>query len=171
MVGGESGAGVAIDPDGSAIIVGTTVAADLALTAGAADTTIAGVEGFVAKFSFNGGVVIEIDIKPDSATNSINLGSAGVIAVAILSSADFDATTVDPATVSLAGSTVKMVGKAGKLLASEEDVNGDGLVDLLVHVETDALILELGETIAILEALTFGGESISGEDIVRIVPN
>ncbi|MCZ6689049.1 MAG: SBBP repeat-containing protein [Planctomycetota bacterium] len=169
--GGDNGAGVAVDADGSAIVVGHTGAADLALTTGAADTTIAGIEGLVAKFSFNGGVVAQIDIKPDSATNSIHLGSAGVIPVAILSSASFDATTVDPATVSLAGSTVKMVGKSGRLLASEEDVNGDGLVDLLVHVETDALILELGETIAILEAQTFGGESISGEDIVRIVPN
>ena len=39
---------------------------------------------------------VTIDIKPGSDPNSINLGSAGVIPVAILSSEAFDATTVDP---------------------------------------------------------------------------
>jgi hypothetical protein len=46
----------------------------------------------------------------DSSVIGVNLGSAGVIPVAILSSASFDATTVDPATISLAGASVKLVG-------------------------------------------------------------
>ena len=52
------------------------------------------------------GVDIQIDIKPDDATNAINLGSNGNIPVAILSSASFDAQDVDPITVTLAGAVL-----------------------------------------------------------------
>lgn len=79
---------------------------------------------------------LTIDIKPGSYPNSINLGSNGVIPVAILSTADFDATTLNPENIFLAGSGVRVRGKGNKYLASEEDVNGDGLTDLVVKVET-----------------------------------
>ena len=72
-------------------------------------------------------VNVDIDIKPGSDPNSINLGSNGNVPVAILSSADFDATTVDPYTVTLAGAEVSLKGKAQTPMASVEDVNGDGL--------------------------------------------
>ena len=52
---------------------------------------------------------VDIDIKPYSFPNSINLGLQGVIPVAILSTTDFDVTDeltgVDPETVMLAGSS------------------------------------------------------------------
>ncbi len=51
---------------------------------------------------------VEIDVKPDSIENTVNLASAGVIPVAILSSADFDALTVDPDTVFLASASVSV---------------------------------------------------------------
>lgn len=114
---------------------------------------------------------VAIDIKPGSDPNSINLGSSGVITVAILSSDTFDATTVDPETISLAGARIKMVGKSGRYLAHEEDINGDGLIDLVCQVETAQFIIEMGESVAVLEAETFDGTSIRGEDIIRIVPD
>ena len=46
-----------------------------------------------------GTLVVPIDIKPGNKQNSTNPGSKGVIAVAILSTESFDATTVDPHTV------------------------------------------------------------------------
>ncbi len=46
---------------------------------------------------------VEIDIKPGSYPNAINLGSQGVIPVAILSSSDFDSTTVNRDTIELSG--------------------------------------------------------------------
>jgi len=82
---------------------------------------------------------IYIDIKPGSFPNSINLGSHGVIPVAIFSTADFDATTLNPENIFLAGSGVRVRGKGNKYLVSEEDVNGDGLMDLVVKVETENL--------------------------------
>lgn len=51
-----------------------------------------------------------------------------------------------------------------------EDVNSDGLLDLVVHVATDALQLSETDTEAILEGQTFEGTSITGVDSVRVVP-
>ncbi len=89
--------------------------------------------------------------------------------VAIFSSVDFDATTVDPLTVPLAGAGVKLRGK-GTPMASKQDVNGDGLLDLVVHVETAGLTLTEGDVVAVLEGQTFGGVAIQGVDTVRTVP-
>ncbi|MBL3619333.1 MAG: hypothetical protein JMN26_16610, partial [gamma proteobacterium endosymbiont of Lamellibrachia anaximandri] len=68
-------------------------------------------------------IPVEIDIKPGSSINSINLSSSGVVPVAILSSAEFDATTVLPESVALASARVKMVGKSGKYLCHQEQVS------------------------------------------------
>ena len=46
-------------------------------------------------------VEVEIDIKPGSDPNSINLKSKGVVPVAVLTTDDFDASDVDPDTVTL----------------------------------------------------------------------
>jgi len=114
-------------------------------------------------------LAVEIDIKPGSYPNSINLGSKGVIPVAIFSSQDFDATTVDPGTVQLAGSGVAVRGN--KFMSHEEDVNGDGLMDLVVQVETENLnpnTFQCGY--AELTGTTYEGLSIVGWDEIRIVP-
>jgi hypothetical protein len=115
-------------------------------------------------------IPVLIKIKPGSDEPSINLASAGVIPVAILSSPTFDATQVDPASVSLAGAKVKLIGKAGRYSCSFEDVNGDGRLDLMCHVETASFFLETGESLAVLEAETFDGRAIRGQETVRIVP-
>jgi N-acetylneuraminic acid mutarotase len=112
---------------------------------------------------------VSIDIKPGSDPNSINLGSGGTVPVAIFSTADFDATTVDPLTVMLASAPVQLKGK-GTPMASSQDVNEDGLLDLVVHVDTTALQLSETDTQATLQGQTFGGTSIQGSDSVRIVP-
>ena len=59
---------------------------------------------------------------------------------------------------------------AGTPMASFQDVNGDGLMDLVVHVSTAAFQLTAGDTQAFLEAKTFGGAQVIGVDSVRIVP-
>jgi len=116
-------------------------------------------------------ISINIDIKPGSFPNSINLNSAGVIPVAILSSGTFDAMTVDPDTISLAGASIKLVGRSERALAHAEDVNWDGLLDLVSQVVTEQLLLEAGNSIAVLEATTFDGIDIRGEDSVNIIPD
>jgi len=114
-------------------------------------------------------LTVSIDIKPDGFPNSINLGSKGVVPVAILSSATFDATTANPISITLAEASVKLKGN-GTRMASFQDVNGDGRLDLVVQVITTALALSTGDTQATLTGQTFDGKSITGVDSVRIVP-
>ena len=121
-------------------------------------------------------LVVEIDIKPGSYPNAINLGSHGLTPVAIFSMVGFDATSVDPNTVNLAGAAVAMRGK-DKFMAHKEDANGDELVDLVVQVAIDDLreFLEsnqdaFGHVVLPLTGSTYDGEAIEGEDEIIIVP-
>lgn len=114
-------------------------------------------------------IPIKLDIKPDGVPNSINLGSNGNVPVAILSTVTFDAATVNPTSVHLAGAPVKAKNN-GKLMASLEDVNGDGRLDLVLHFATAAMLLNENSTEAKLTALTHNGRCISGTDSVNIVP-
>jgi hypothetical protein len=115
-------------------------------------------------------ITVTIDIKPGEEPNSINLGSNGKVPVAILSSSTFDARTVDPSSVTLAGAQVALKGKGDKYMAAVQDVNGDGLPDLIVHVDTTAFQLSAGDTEAVLAGKTYAGLCIRGTDTVRIVP-
>ena len=116
--------------------------------------------------------VVSIDIKPGGFPNSINLSSNGGVPVAIFSTTSFDATEVDASLVTLAGSKVQVRGKGKKEMSSLEDVNGDGLMDLVVHVETTALELTVTgqDEQVILEGVTFDGLRIMGTDTIRVVP-
>ncbi len=95
--------------------------------------------------------------------------SNGKLDVAILSSATFDATTVDPASVTLAGAAVATQGK-GTPMTSIADVNGDGRLDLLLHFNTQDLQLTKTDTQAVLTGQTFSGQLVRGTDSIRIVP-
>lgn len=114
--------------------------------------------------------LVSIDIKPGSYPNSINLGSNGNVPVAILSSTTFDATTVVPSTVTLASAPVRLKGKANTPMASFEDVNADGLLDLVVHVDIQSLIVGDTDEIIMLQGETLDGNFIEGEDTIRVIP-
>ena len=87
---------------------------------------------------------VSIDIEPGEYPNTINLGSKGNVPLAILSSESLDATQVDPLTVTLAGAHVALRGKGTR--ATLTDAKRDGLLDLVVHVETEALELSPDDT-------------------------
>lgn len=112
-----------------------------------------------------------IDIKPGSSPNAINLRSKGVLPVAILSSEDFDATAIDPHSVTLAGAKIALHGKAKKLMAQHSDVNSDGRTDLLVQFKIQDLDpQQLLEGSATLTGRTHDGQCIRGSDEVTLVP-
>lgn len=111
---------------------------------------------------------VSIDVKPDSDPPNIELGSKGTVPVAVLSSSTFDATKVDPATIMFAGAPVATDPK-GKLMASFEDVNRDGLLDLVVHFNTQALKLNPSDSQVVLTGQTFDGDIVVGVDSVQIV--
>ena len=110
---------------------------------------------------------------------SINLGSRGVVPVAIFSTATFDATKVLPGSITLAGGTVSLKGKAlSTYQFSISDLNGDLRPDMLVHVDTTTMTLDPSMTSAVLEGLYeqdfVNGDTrnvpIYGVDVVTIVP-
>ena len=110
--------------------------------------------------------LVSIDVKPGSFPNSINPRSRGVIPVAIVTTATFDATTVNPATVRF-GPTGKESASAQAALA---DVDGDGDIDLILHFRTQATGIKCGVTSVVLTGKTFGGQAIQGSDSIRTVP-
>jgi len=108
---------------------------------------------------------IAVDIKPGSPVNSVNPRSKGKIPVAILTTADFDATSVDPATVTF--------GPAGAAIAHAHghvsDVDSDGDLDLLLHFKTQETGIACGDTIARLTGATWSGDPIEGSDSIVTV--
>ncbi|WP_041170390.1 thrombospondin type 3 repeat-containing protein [Vibrio sp. EJY3] len=114
------------------------------------------------------GYPVLIDIKPGSEDNSINLGSNGVVPVVILSSVSFDATSIDPLSVTLANAAAKLKGK-GTPQYSLIDINDDGLTDMEVMIETSALELTSESQTATLNASTSSGMQLIGMDTVQIV--
>ena len=111
-----------------------------------------------------------IVIQDVSDPNSINLRSKGVIPVAILTtsvadgeSIDFDATTVDGATVRFAGASP--VHNGGHL----EDVDDDGDLDWVGHFKVRDTGIEAGDTDATLTGDASNGIFILGTDSVNIV--
>ena len=110
-------------------------------------------------------VPIQIDIKPGSDINSINTDSKGVIAVAVLSSEDFDALQVDPDTARFGPAEAAKAHSQ----AHVEDVDYDGDMDLVFHYRTQETGIQCGDTEATLTGETWDGIPVSGADSVNTV--
>jgi hypothetical protein len=106
---------------------------------------------------------IEIDIKPGSFPNSINLKSKGVIPVAILTTMALDATTVMADTVRFGPAEAEPVHWA------LEDVDGDGDTDMILHFRTQETGIKATDTEAELIGTTQSGMAFVGSDSVNIV--
>jgi hypothetical protein len=121
----------------------------------------------------NGGPIeVQIDIKPGNEQNNINLKSKGVVPVAVLTSGEFVAATIDPATVLFAG--------VEPIRWKLQDIDDDGDDDLMFHFRTQELELDQNSTEATLTAQTsqmaglmtvqsIDSSTVSGTDKVRII--
>jgi hypothetical protein len=112
---------------------------------------------------------VTIDIKPGSDTNCFNINGHGVIPVAVLSSASFDAADIDVTTLSFGGLDVRVRGNKGPL-CSLEDVNDDGLNDLVCQFQDNPEYWDVGEDEATLSGALLDGTEIEGTDSICIVP-
>ena len=113
-------------------------------------------------------IQVVIDIKPGSDPNSINLADEGVIPAAILGSDDFDVADVDLATLAFGPDGASPAHCHGPHVA---DVDGDDLLDLLGHFQTQETGIEFGTLIACIEGATQDGKPFNGCDAVRTVPD
>lgn len=115
-------------------------------------------------------VVITVDIKPGSRDNPVNCrgGGQGVVPVAILTTATFDAATVDHTTVRFgpAGAAEAHTNRRGPI-RHVEDVDGDGDRDLVLHFRQGETGIRCGDVEATVTGLTFDGQMLVGTDVIR----
>jgi hypothetical protein len=111
---------------------------------------------------------IGIDIKPGTSENIINIKNKGKIPVAILSTLSFDA----PNEVDKTSLTFGRTGNEASLASCDtgaQDVNGDGLLDLVCSFYTSLTGFQVSDTVGFLKGLTVEGISIQGSDVVKIL--
>jgi alpha-tubulin suppressor-like RCC1 family protein len=112
---------------------------------------------------------VTINIRPEGDANRINLRSNGKVAVAILSTDDFDASSqVDQSSL-----TFGATGDEQSLISCKrkpKDVNHDGVADDLVcHFNIQLAGFQCGNTEGILKGKTKEGKFIEGKDSVNTV--
>ncbi len=111
---------------------------------------------------------INIEIKPGSnEITPLNPKARGSIPVALLSSADFNALTVDPKTLKF--------GETGNedswLRCSKEgaDVNHDGRPDLICHFDNVKAKFNFGDTEGRLKGKTTAGAAFEGKAFLKVL--
>jgi hypothetical protein len=131
-------------------------------------------------------VEVPVDIKPGSCPNPFNMRGMGNLPVAILGTPDLDVSTIDPASIRLAGiaplrSGYEDVGAPFMPYVGKEDCDldcheteSDGYMDLTLKFDTQEVVAALADaTGCVAVELTgnfwpeYGGGPIAGEDVVR----
>jgi hypothetical protein len=117
-------------------------------------------------------IEVNLDIKPGSFKNQVNTRSRGMVLVAILGTDAFDVTDLDMTSLTFGpdGATpVHDLSDPLKLSDHLQDLDSDGLTDLLMHYRQKETGLAKGDTEACVVGATLGGIPIEGCDSVRIV--
>lgn len=108
---------------------------------------------------------VTIDVKPGDSPTSLEPKREGMVPIAILTTRDFDAATVDPGSVR-AGAT----GTEASLFKSMlEDVDNDRDVDLLLLFRVPALRLTCSSKAVTLKGKTDQGRDFEGTELVTMV--
>jgi YVTN family beta-propeller protein len=174
---GNEPTGVAVSSDGSLVYVSNSNSGSVSVlnalsTPPSPMSTISLAGSFPVGIALVPGapvITVTIDVP-----HAINLRSQGTLPVTILSTDTFDATRVNPETVTLAHAPVKMKPN-GTLMWSFEDVNGTGRLALVVQIDKEKLQLSPSDTEVVLEGQTYPDANnvvhhIRGAATVKVVP-
>lgn len=111
-------------------------------------------------------LAVDIDVKPDTDDNTIGSKAKGVLPVAVLTTDNFDASTVHEEMVRFGPGGAAIAHKRAHVV----DVDSDGDLDLLLHFRVQETGLVPGDTEACLSGYTFAGTPLQGCDAIRLVP-
>jgi len=119
-------------------------------------------------------IQVRVEVKPSSGdpdvTPGLNLDALSEtnnIPVAVISSADFDATLIDPDTVEIGDYAYTKLKSTGVSQSSHADIDGDGVLDLMLHMNA-AFFEPSNYEKLILTGQTIHGEHIEGSDYVKM---
>jgi predicted extracellular nuclease len=130
----------------------------------------------IVSFTFDY-TIVGVDIRPGSCENPFNVKTQGVLPVAIMGSADFDVTQIDPATVVLAGIPASHWSFEDVSSGMDCAVGGDGYLDLVLQFDAESLLAVIGDVadgdIVMLKLVgyllpDFGGTPVIGFDTVMM---
>jgi hypothetical protein len=116
---------------------------------------------------------VEIDIKPGSELNRVNVAANGVIPVAILGSDALDVHAIDPTTLAFGpegapAAHANLCNQEG-FGSHVEDVNDDGFDDLVTHYRTQEAGIAFEAVEACLEGRLVTGQSFQGCDSISVL--
>ena len=107
---------------------------------------------------------VAIDVKPGDTPTSIEPKREGMIPVAILTTREFDARRVDPATVRIGATGTE----AAVFRSMSEDIDRDGDPDLLLLFRVQEMKIECRDATLRLRGKTLDGQQIQGEETVKM---
>ena len=177
IVAGNDGGAFAIDPSTGVVTVSNAAAVDYELrqsflltieAADSGDPSLATTATFTINVTDLADILI--DVKPGDSTNTINLKFDNKLAVAILSTSSFNATTqvdMNSLTFGKSGTENSLIRhrKTGRPQVEFRDFNSDGLLDLVAYFDVSKTGLLVGDTVAIL-----GGRLTSGASFLISSP-
>lgn len=107
-----------------------------------------------------------LDVMPNTFPNVLNVRNSGVLPAAVLSTAGFDATRIDPASIRFGDAGSEALPAKWALA----DVNHDGRTDLRLHFRIQETGIACDTTLVSIAGKTYGGMEIRGTDSVKVIP-
>jgi hypothetical protein len=112
---------------------------------------------------------ISIEVKPGSRElATLNPKSKGKIPVALLSDTSFNAMDINQATLTFGGKGNE--ASLSKCNPSGQDVNGDGLLDLICHFDNQAAKFNSESMEGVARGKTRQGVAFEGAGLLKVVP-